>query len=397
MYLRPFRRLPNSSERPKHSRLKIAIATSGRFHVLDLARELSALGHDVQFYSYVPRRRAAQFGLADGCRVSLLPFVFPLLAWERLLPKLGHSFREWLTYKALNWAVMLRVQRCDVFIFMSGIYLEAAYSANKRFAARLWIERGSQHILAQEEILAAAKAKRPSGVTVQRELKGYAMADRIVVPSLHVEESFRRDPAAYGKLFRDAYGVDIRMFPQRPPKRPGSPIVLLYVGEWSLQKGCDVLEQAVKRFESVRLVHVGGIGDCQFPYENAQFVHHESVAQSELGKFYADADAFVLASRQDGFGMVLSQALASGLPLIATDRTGAPDLARMPGLADRIFLVPAGDAVSLVHAISGLADRLKSAGAFPPLSEDDREQLSWKAYGRRYSAELLRDFAQISS
>jgi glycosyltransferase involved in cell wall biosynthesis len=95
--------------------------------------------------------------------------------------------------------------------------------------------------------------------------------------------------------------------------------------------------------------------------------------------------------------MVLSQALASGLPLIATDRTGAPDLARMPGLVDRIFIVPAGDAESLVDSISGLADRLNSAGAFPPVSEDDREQLSWKAYGRRYSAELLRDFAQISS
>jgi alpha-maltose-1-phosphate synthase len=388
--------LPNSSGLPKHSRLKIAIATSGRFHVLDLARELDALGHEVRFYSYVPWRRAAQFGLARECHVSLLPFVFPLVAWERLLPKLGRGFREWLTYKALNWAVMLRVRRCDVFIFMSGIYVEAAHFAKRRFAARLWLERGSQHILAQDEILAAAKAERPSGVTVRRELAGYAMADRIVIPSLHVEESFRRDPAAYRKLFLNAYGVDTRMFPQRSPKRSGSPMVLLYAGAWSLQKGCDVLFKAVKQLDFVRLVHVGGIGDCEFPYGNGQFLHHDAVAQAELGKFYAEADAFVLASRQDGFGMVLSQALASGLPLIATDRTGAPDLALMPGLAERIFVVPAGDAESLAHAISALAGRLDSAVPFPPLRDEDREQLSWKAYGRRYCAELLRDFAQVS-
>ena len=95
--------------------------------------------------------------------------------------------------------------------------------------------------------------------------------------------------------------------------------------------------------------------------------------------------------------MVLSQALASGLPLIATDRTGAPDLARMPGLSDRIFIVPAGDAESLIHAMSALEDRLNSAGPLPPLCEEDREQLSWKAYGRRYSAELLRDFVRMST
>ena len=37
-------------------RLRIAIATAGRFHVLDLARELNALGYAVDFYSYVPNR-----------------------------------------------------------------------------------------------------------------------------------------------------------------------------------------------------------------------------------------------------------------------------------------------------------------------------------------------------
>jgi hypothetical protein len=83
--------------------------------------------------------------------------------------------------------------------------------------------------------------------------------------------------------------------------------------------------------------------------------------------------------------------------VIATDRTGAPDLAGMPGLKDRNFLVPAADAEALVHAIAAVADRLNSAGPFPPLSDEDREQLSWNAYGRRYSTELLRDLAEISA
>lgn len=43
--------------------MKINIASTHRFHLLDLARELEKQGHDVKFYSYVPQKRCIQFGL----------------------------------------------------------------------------------------------------------------------------------------------------------------------------------------------------------------------------------------------------------------------------------------------------------------------------------------------
>ena len=73
-----------------------------------------------------------------------------------------------------------------------------------------------------------------------------------------------------------------------------------------------------------------------FPTDDPRFVHIDPVPQTELARFYAEADAFVLASREDGFGVVLAQALASGLPVICTDRTGGADLAHTPALAQRI-------------------------------------------------------------
>ena len=90
--------------------LRIAIATGGRFHVLDLARELDALGHEVQFYSYVPKARALKFGLPAHCHVSLLPLMWPLVAWERLQPKAAPELREKLLGFALNRAVMARLE-----------------------------------------------------------------------------------------------------------------------------------------------------------------------------------------------------------------------------------------------------------------------------------------------
>jgi alpha-maltose-1-phosphate synthase len=99
-------------------RLRVAIATAGRFHVLDLARELNALGCAVDFYSYLPKTRALRFGLPSACHRSLLPFALPALALERFAPAVPPSNGS--LYKSLNLAVMTGLGACDLFIGMSG-------------------------------------------------------------------------------------------------------------------------------------------------------------------------------------------------------------------------------------------------------------------------------------
>ena len=135
-------------------KLRVAIATSGRFHVLDLARELHQLGHQVRFYSGLPTSRAMAFGLDKACAKSLFPFSAPLMAWQRYAPKRLPYLQSWLSVRSLDLLVSQRLEPCDVFIFMSGIYLKAAEVARKKYGAQLWIERGSRHILSQAEILA---------------------------------------------------------------------------------------------------------------------------------------------------------------------------------------------------------------------------------------------------
>jgi alpha-maltose-1-phosphate synthase len=373
-------------------RLRIAIATAGRFHVLDLARELSDLGHDVRFYSYLPRSRTRRFGLKDECQISLLPFVMPVLAWERLAPRLGARARERLLFGLLNRAVMLRLRPCDVFICMSGIYLEAALDAKRRFGARIWLERGSRHILSQYEILASIPGARPpTDEAIRRESAGYALADRIVIPSAQVAESFERDEAVRAKLFLNAYGVDLKMFPARSHQPEHAAFTVLNVGSWSRRKGGDILADAIAGAPGTRLVHVGAIADLPFPADESRFTHVEPVRQDELAAYYADSDAFASAAMEEGLSVVQGQALASGLPLICTDRTGGADLAHTPALADRICVVPHGDVDALSSAIAALRDRLGAGHGLPDLTESDRETLSWSAYAQRYSDELCRE------
>jgi glycosyltransferase involved in cell wall biosynthesis len=379
-------------------RIRVAIATAGRFHVLDLARELNALGYAVDFYSYVPKSRAVRFGLPSVCHRSLTLFAVPALAMERFAPAVPQSVCEWSLYKSLNLAVMTRLRPCDLFIGMSGIYLEAARFAKRRFGAAVWLERGSRHILSQDEILADIPgATRPTSLAIDRELAGYALADRIVIPSAHVKESFHRDQIAYAKLFMNPYGVELEMFPVAQRHHSDKEFTLLFVGSWALRKGCDLLVSALIQTPGVRLVHIGSISnDLAFPADNPRFAHIDPVPQTELVRFYAEADACVIASREEGLALVLAQALATGLPVICTDRTGGADLAHTPALAQHITIIPHDDLSALIAAIAGLRDRHKSGERLLPLANPDRETLSWKAYGRRYAEQIATDFGQCS-
>jgi alpha-maltose-1-phosphate synthase len=384
--------LPRVDTPASSTRLRVGIATSGRFHLLDLARELDALGVDVRFYSYVPRKRAKTFGLPNHCHVALLPFLLPLVALERLLPRLFPRIIERLLCWALDFLVILRMRPCDVFICMSGMYVQAPRFAQWRYGAQVILHRASRHILSQRDILARIpEAQQVTAFAVRRELKGYAIADRICVPSAHVRESFAPWPEHARKLFVIPYGVDLDQFPLSSRTLPAEPTVL-FVGNWSYRKGVDVLTKAIQKMEGVRLIHVGALTDANFP-NHLRFVHHEPVAQWKLKHFYAAADVFVLASREDGFGYVLCQALASGLRLVCTDRTGGSDLANLPGLARLIRIVPSDDPDALRRALAEALDDATSARGVASITEAERQALAWRRYASQH-LQLLNDMLQ---
>jgi starch synthase len=386
----------HESVSPVGAKLRVGIATSGRFHLLDLAREIDAVGAaEVRFYSYVPRKRAEAFGLPRRCHVALLPLLFPLVAMERVFPKVLPRIVECLMCWALDLATIVRMRRCDVFICMSGMYLQAPRFAKWQYGAKVCIHRGSQHILAQDQILSQLpQAQRPSRFIIRREISGYALADRIVIPSNCVAETFAPWPTLASKLFLNAYGVDLMQFPLRAGPLPSDPTVL-FVGNWSYRKGVDVLADAIQAMEGVVLVHVGAIGDVPFP-KHPRFLHHDPVPQWQLKNFYGAAHVFALASREEGLAVVQCQALASGLPLICTDRTGGIDLAAFPGLARLIRVVPAGDSHALRCALTEALDDAIGKMGVSPISEAERQALSWKDYALRH-LQVIREVVRPST
>lgn len=358
---------------------KINILSQGRFHMLDLARELNRLGFDTKFYSFVPSSRCRKFGLSSKCTVSLFWMIAPFIFIKRIYPSL-----YWIQIKMQDFIMGIFMRKCDVCISLTGFTY--APTRAKHRGAIVIIERGSKHILEQKKILEQNPQKKKTVIpsrNIQYNLIAYRLADFISVASQHVKESFLLHHYPENKIFVNPYGVDLSMFKPLPntPKKYD----VIMVGGWSYQKGCDLIIDAIRK-TNYSFIHVGAISDLDFPNEK-KITQIDPVDQSKLIQYYNQAKIFIFPSRQDGFGMVLSQALACNLPIIGSLNCGAPDLKQMVELPEYITIIEdytVDAVVTALHTAMKNYEQLKgqiyAGGAI--------KNLTWEAYGKRY-AEFL--------
>jgi glycosyltransferase involved in cell wall biosynthesis len=133
------------------------------------------------------------------------------------------------------------------------------------------------------------------------------------------------------------HGVDFKRFSECKIKLAldGDPIVL-YVGKLSKIKGVDVLFQAIAklRLELPRIkLHLVGFGYLNYFQLLAKklgieklVVFHGCVDNLILPAYYKSADFCVLPSKHESFGIVFLEAMASGIPVIATPVGVAPEI-----------------------------------------------------------------------
>jgi glycosyltransferase involved in cell wall biosynthesis len=108
-------------------------------------------------------------------------------------------------------------------------------------------------------------------------------------------------------------------------------------------------------------------------------------SHDDLDRFYHEADLFVLASYLEGYGMVLTEALARGLPVVSTDGGAIP--ATLPADAGR--LVPVGDSGALADVLADLMDRPAALAALAAGARRARAQLpTWDQAAARFAAVL---------
>jgi glycosyltransferase involved in cell wall biosynthesis len=366
--------------------MKVCVASLGRFHLIDLAREMHRLGHLERMYTALPKR------LVPGVPKSRLAS-FPLLLGPTLLGRLGWpAGEERLNPVAMKWFdrwTAARLGACDVFHCLSGFGLEAHVAARARYGAVTVCDRGSSHILYQDTLLAEEYARwgaRYRGIDsriVERECREYELCDLITVPSTFAYDSFLARGVPREKLIKIPYGVDLGLF--RPLGKRDGTFRVLYVGALSLRKGIPYLLEAVVSAgcPDWELWLAGAVSDEARSFLTraaGRYRYLGVIPRAELAEYYSQASVFVLASVEEGLALVQAQAMACGLPVIATRNSGAEDL-----FTDGVegFIVP-------IRSTEAIRDRLvyfyENPEARRHMGEAALRKVrsleGWSAYGR---------------
>ncbi len=295
-----------------------------------------------------------------------------------------------LTVKSFDRWMANRLEPCDVFHCLSSFGLRSHRIAKEHYGALTVCDRGSSHITFQDEILAEEYLRwgipyqSIDRALVDRELQEYKECDLIFVPSTFVYRSFVQQGVPEVKLRKISYGVDLRMF--RPMPKSDDVFRVIYVGALSLRKGIPYLLEALcalplPKFE---LWLIGAVQPEIKPFlakYEGKFRCFGEIPRAELHRYYSQASVFVIASIEEGLALVQAQAMACGIPVIATHNTGAEDL-----FTDGVegFIVPIRNAdairdrlLQLYHHPDQLLEMAKAAL--------QRVQLlgGWDTYGQR--------------
>jgi glycosyltransferase involved in cell wall biosynthesis len=302
---------------------------------------LLAGGHDVTVFTNYPAWAVSRFGVPPA---RVRSFTTHGILTRSVPPALSGVTESSLHSLFGRWAAReVDKESWDIIHCWSGVSEELLTMRPRKGLTLLM--RGSAHIATQSRLLREEATRtgvaldQPSAWMIERELREYALADRIVVLSTFARETFEQEGVPADKLSTLPLGVDVGAF--RPSAEvvaerqrrilSGAPLQVLYVGALSYQKGLFDLGRVVDALsgDNFRFTLVGPM-----TRESAHIVSTlrgkaeivGKVPQAELPRLYERSDLFLFPTIQDGFAMVLTQAKAAGLPILTTWNSAGTDL-----------------------------------------------------------------------
>lgn len=172
--------------------------------------------------------------------------------------------------------------------------------------------------------------------------------------------------------------------PTAPPAPSSDGVRFLFVGAGTYGKGVDLLISAYERVsresDSLRIVGVPTPLVRGLVRGRRNISLAGSMDPDALREEYASAHVLVLPSRFDGFGMVVTEALSTGRPVIVSARVGAADLVVSEGPDKCGWIVPSDDVEALARAMHEAASEPQALSALALAARRAAERASWSRY-----------------
>jgi glycosyltransferase involved in cell wall biosynthesis len=349
------------------NKMKVIISTGqGRLHLIESAKSLIKLGIDIKIITgWVPSKKISDnlinfFGtligrknLASGLRKRnienfddeniftcsfsefYIQFLF-FLSNYKVLKRDSAAISGWKLY---GWQSKKHLKDVTIFHVRSGAGQGGAIERAKNNGLKVIVDHSIAHPKElNNQILKSLNGNSddPSLNTLKRfwklVLKDCSEADVIVVNSDYVKDSFIENGFSADKISVIPLGIKKEFWKLKKNYLIKGESKLLFTGGFGRRKGAQIIIEAFNQLNKISdrytLDVLGSVmNDIETPewFKNHKNVNlHGHIPQEKMFSFLKKSDIYIFPSYSEGAAQSLKEAMAAGLPVIATYQSGAP-------------------------------------------------------------------------
>lgn len=397
---------------------RIVVAHSGKQHAYRHAAAVQRLRHLERFITSAyykpdcfPDRLAARFRRLDAAlrrRCSdEIDSQRVIRRWRYELPELlvrtvigngrctealvNHRDARFDRWVAREWAT-----RGDIYWGFQGSCLESLRAARSAGVIAV-AEFATAHVTLAQQVLQAEAERHPEWADTisnfrfpqwyrERLEQEPQEADYCVAASSFTKRSLLAVGVEEQRVKLLPLGADVRQFAEAE-RSPDGPFRILFVGGIGQRKGLKYLLEAVRRLHatSIDLVLVGPkLGPCRaLEAYQGLFTWKGRLDQPGVVHEMHLAHVLVLPSVFEGFGLVIPEAMATGLPVITSTRSIGPEI-----ITDGIegFVLEPDDIDGLATKLDWMASHRRQSCEMGRAAARRAREFSWQAHQRRLAA-----------
>jgi len=309
---------------------------------------------------------------------------------------------NWINNYLYDWIASQWVGKCDIFHFVSSIGYYSGRKAKREGAILICDERTEypdfQRQIIEEEYDKLEIKFNPPGLLYDDKIKSeYALSDYIILPSSYAKQTFIDAGFKPKKIFVVPYGINLQQFhPVGENYKSDNIFRIIYVGQIIPRKGVHYLIEAFERLKlsKTELLLIGPIDESMKSFIDKRTKYNSkikaigAVPKIELSKYYSRGSVFVLPSLADSRGLVVSEAMGCGLPVIVTENTGSKEIVRD---GKDGFIIPIRDVDVLMERICFLYKNKSICKQMGKSSKLRVQEFTWQ----RYEEQILKVYKKV--
>jgi starch synthase len=319
--------------------------------------------------------------------------------WSRLLrrlaggdmTRLADDANDWLMHTMRREAARASVTTVHAFEDCALWPFEAARAQGKACIYDMpiayftgWQETKARLMRTYASWLPDGRRAANDEARLHRKRREMELADLVLAPCHFAEATIRVD-FPHKPVALAPYGVDAAFWSPAADAPRGDKLRFVFAGQISLRKGIPALiaawRKASLRDAELELVGAWHLAERERAALPPGVTHRPPCAPEELRARYRVADVVVFPSHFEGFGLALVEAMACGLPALASDAGIAPEI--VSPSSGRV--IAAGDVDALVENLRWFAAHRDELGPMGKAARTQAELYTWPRYRARVS------------